>query len=263
MESELTETKQTIATLVREAAKTEAAFMRLVNEEILADEPERVGEFFNKLNIPRSVKADDTLVDELFLGDASVLEVTTFADEVGVSEGVQKFMDRHMRKLKWHTAHPALEGMANCIRLYRAMGLVTELRIRRVVALMHTKTRLTVAEWGTARELLNRSYRELRVATGIVSGPWVDALYSLEAREEVIEILTPFADTVAANSVMLRELRDDVEVRRVDMEVKPEHYPVVRPPRYFGGDLLDTGSWRHFWGEFSGMIDGLRNALGL
>jgi len=259
----LSNDKQTISTLIREAAKTEAKFKAILNDEILADTPERIEEFFGKLNIPRSTKADDTLVDDLSMGDLSVLVVTTFEAEVGAAEGIQKFMDRHMRKLKWHTAHPALEGIANCVRLFRAMGIVTELRIHRVIALLHSKERLTVEEWGAARELLNRAYRELRLASAIVCSPWVDALFSLDAREEVIEQLTPFAATVAGHAQTVRELRDKVEERRVQMEVKPELYPVVRPPRYFGGDLLDVGSWRHFWGELSGHVDTLNNSLGI
>ncbi len=255
--------QQTISTLVREAAKTEANFKRILNEETLSDSPERIGEFFAKLNIPRSTKADDTLVDDLSLGDLSVITVTTFAAEVETAEGIQKFMDRHMRKLKWHTAHPALEGIANCVRLFRAMGIVTELRIHRVIVLLHSKERLTVEEWGSARELLNRAYRELREASAIVCSPWVDALFSLDARDEVIEQLTPFATTVSGHAQTVRALRDQVEERRVLMEVKPDAYPVVRPPRYFGGDLLDVGSWRHYWGELSGHVDTLNNSLGI
>jgi hypothetical protein len=259
----LSQNQQTISALIREAAKTEENFKRILNEEVLADNPERIEEFFGKLNIPRSTKADDTLVEDLSLGDLGVITVTTFEAEIQVADGIQKFMDRHMRKLKWHTAHPALDGMDNCVRLYRAMGIVTELRIHRVLALLQSKDRLTVAEWGFARELLNRAYRELREATAIVCSPWVDALFSLDDRDEVIERLAPFAATVAGHAQAVRELREKVEERRVQMEVKPDNYPVVKPPRYFGGDLLDVGSWRHFWGELSGHIDTLNNSLGL
>ncbi len=259
----MSQTQQTISTLIREAAKKEENFKRILNEEILGEQPERIGEFFAKLNIPRSTKADDTLTDGFVLGDPAKIVVTTFAAEAAVAEGIQKYMDRHMRKLKWHTAHPALAGIANCVRLYRAMGIVTDLRIHRVIVLLHTKERMTVEEWGCARELLNRAYRELRDASGIVSSPWIDALFGLDARDEVIAELTPFADMVGGYIQTCRELRDAVEVRRVLMEVKPAAYPVVRPPRYFGGDLLDVGSWRHYWGELSGHLDSLRNSLGL
>ncbi len=263
MESDLSETKQTIHVLTREASKKEEKFLHILNEDILGDDPQRVGEFFAKLNIPRSTKADDTLVDDLTLGDPANIVVTTFQAEAAVAEGVQKYMDRHMRKLKWHTAHPALAGLPNCVRLYRAMGIVTEFRIHRVLAVLDTKERMTVEEWGIARELLNKAYRELRNATNIVCGPWVDALFSLDMREEVIEELTPFAGMVDGYIQTVRELREVVEARRTQMEVKPAAYPVVRPPRYFGGDLLDVGSWRHYWGELSGYLDGMRNNLGL
>jgi hypothetical protein len=258
----LSQTQQTISTLVREAAKSEANFLQVLNTELIPDTPERIEEFFAKLNIPRSTKADDTLVEQLALSGTDRFAVTTFADEVKVAEGIQKFMDRHMRKLKWHVAHPAQEGITNCVRLYRAMGITTELRVLRVLALMKSRQRLTVEEWGLARELLNRAYRELREATAIVTGPWIDALLSLEGRQEVLAGLAPFAGIVSGYVKVLESLRKAIEERRQEMEVKPEGYPVVRPPRYFGGDLLDAGSWKHFWGEISGMADGLRNILG-
>ncbi len=259
----MSQNQQTIQALIREAAKTEEKFRAILNEVMIAEPPERVEEFFGKLNIPRSTKADDTLTETFVLGDPSQIQVTTFAAEVKAADGIQKFMDRHMRKLKWHTAHPAVEGAGNCIRLFRAMGVVTELRIRRVVVLLDTKDRLTVEEWGNARELLNRAYRELREASAIVCGPWIDALFSLDARDEIMEQLTPFAGMVETYAQTARELREKVEERRVQMEVKPEQYPVVRPPRYFGGDLLDVGSWRHYWGELSGHVDSLKNSLGV
>ena len=258
----MSQTQQNISTLVREAAKNEANFLTVVNQELLSDAPGRIEEFFSKLNIPRSTKADDTLVEQLTLGSPDRFAVTCFEDEVKVAEGIQKFMDRHMRKLKWHVAHPAIEGITNCVRLYRAMGITTELRVLRILALMKAKQRLTVAEWGVARELLNRAYRELREATGIVTGPWIDALFSLDNRDQVLADLAPFAGIVASYVQSLRALRESIEERRAQMEVKPEGYAVVRPPRYFGGDLLDASSWRHFWGEITGMSDALRNTLG-
>jgi len=263
LEFDLSENQQTIASLVREAAKNEEKFLNVLNNIMYGDVPERVEEFFAKLNIPRSAKADDTLVEGGGLTQEGELKVTTFDVEYSVSEGIQKCIDRHMRKLKWHTAHPAVASSGNCVRLYRAMGIITEYRIKRVILLLGTKERMTVDEWGISRELLNRSYRELREATGIVTGPWIDAVFGLDAREEMLEILKDFPEMVSGFTKTLHVLREQIEARRLQMEVKPDAYPVVRPPRYFGGDLLDSGSWRHFWGELSGMNDALRNSLGL
>lgn len=260
----MTRSQQTVASLVREAAKSEAAFLNTLNEVLAEDEPERIEEFFAKLNIPRSSKTDDTLVEETApTPPQAEVTVAGFAQELQITDGIQKFLDRHMRKLKWHVAHPGLEGIGNCMRLYRAMAVVGQLRVRRVLALLGSKPRLTVEEWGTARELLNRAYREYREATAVVAGPWIDALLTLDPQAEVKQALTGFPGMVAENAQAFKDLRDAVEVRRQQLEVKPENYPAVKPPRYFGGDLLSGSSWRHFWGELSGMTDALRNSLGL
>ncbi|MBN1335778.1 MAG: hypothetical protein JXB39_07435 [Deltaproteobacteria bacterium] len=254
--------KPTLAAQVREAARSETAFLATLNEILQDEEPGRLEEFFTKLNIPRSSRTDDTLSEG---GDTSETEVavTTFEQEVRVAEGIQKFLDRHVRKLKWHVSHPTLDGVQNGIRLYRALAMVSRLRVRRTLALLESRGRLTVREWGVARELFNRAYREFREVTGIVTTLWVDALAAQNDREAVRNALSSLPEMVADQVRAIGELRDRIESRRQALEVKPDGYPAVRPPRYFGGDLLDGPSWKHFWGEVNGMADAARNTLGL
>ena len=66
-----------------------------------------------------------------------------------------------------------------------------------------------------------------------------------------------------AHIVRLASLRDEVEVARLDLAVQPEGYPMVRPPRYFGGDLMETMSWKHFWGEVGTLQDNMRQHVDL
>jgi len=256
-----TKTPQTIASLVREAARNETAFFATLNEVLDDDAPERLEEFFAKLNIPRSANSDDSPAEVQSLPENQTLSVTTFAQEMHITDGIQKFLDRHMRKLKWHVAHPSIDGAKNCVRLYRAMATVTELRIRRIIALLEANPSVTAQEWGNARELLNRAYREIREATSIVTGSWLEALGGVAEPAEIKAALADFPDVVANLVQVLRDLRDTVEARRQEMEVRPDGYPPVRPPRYFGGDLLDISSWRYFWGDLSAMADNLRNNL--
>jgi hypothetical protein len=255
-------TKPTIAALVREAARSETAFLATLNAVLLDEEPGRLEDFFTKLNIPRSSRTDDTLSMD-FEADEAGITVSTFEKEVRVTEGIQKFLDRHVRKLKWHVSHPTIDGTQNCIRLYRALAVVSRLRVRRTLALLEARNRLTVREWGMARELLNRAYREFREATGIITTVWVDALTAQNDRGAVKTALTGLPEIVAVQVRAIGELRDRIETRRQALEVKPDAYPAVRPPRYFGGDLLDGPSWKHFWGEVNGMADTVRNNLGL
>lgn len=256
----MTKTQQSIASLVREAAKSETAFLASLNEVLDDEAPDRLEEFFARLNIPRSSKGDDTRA-EGGLPDGQSFTVTTFQQEMQVTDSIQKFLDRHLRKIKWHVSHPAIDGAQNCVRLYRAMATVTELRIRRVIALLEANPTVTAEEWGTARELLNRAYREIREASSIVTGAWVEALATTAEPAQIKAALVDFPDVVSQVVQSLRDLRDQVEARRQEMEVRPAGYPPVRPPRYFGGDLLDISSWKHFWGELSAMSDSLRNNL--
>ena len=252
----------TIASLVRQATKTEADFYRVTNELLAIGDTARLAEFFDKMNIPRSADGQDDFDLTEHPIEGSVNAVEDYPAEIAVSQGIQKFIERHLRKLKWHTTHPSMAGISNATRLYRAMTTATNVRIERVLALLETKDSLSVEEWGSARELLNRAYRDHRVATEIMTSRWPDALMVTEDREAVIESLKSLPSVVSASLDSIQALRDGVEARRVQMEVVPEGYPPVKPPRYFGGDLLDTNSWRHFWGELGGMSDHIRNTLG-
>lgn len=256
-----TKPQQTIASLVREAAKSETSFLNTLSEILDDDEPERLEEFFSKLNIPRSVKGDEPQPEDDSPTGAAAISVTTFAQEMKITEGIQKFLERHMRKIRWHVAHPSLDGIQNCVRLYKAMSTVTELRIRRVAALLKARPRLTVEEWGMARELLNRAFREIREATSAVSTAWIESLMGTNEKDEVRRSLIGFPEQVDHTVKLLKELRDLVEEARLKTEVKPADYPPVKPPRYFGGDIIDVRSWRHYWGDLNGMSDSLRTSL--
>jgi hypothetical protein len=251
----------TIASLVREAAKSETSFLNTLNEVLDDDEPERLEEFFARLNIPRSVKGDDPAAETEARNAGGTISVTTFEQEIKLTEGIQKFLDRHLRKIRWHVSHPSLDGAQNCVRLYRAMATVTELRIRRVLALLDAHPSLTVEEWGQARELLNRAYREIREATSVISTSWVESLMSTSDPDDVRQALAELPEAIGQTVKLLKDLREMVEERRARCEVRPENYPPVRPPRYFGGDLIDVRSWRHYWGDLSAMNDNLKTAL--
>jgi len=252
----------TITSLIRAATKTEPDFYRVTNDMLAAGDTARLAEYFDKMNIPRSAGGvEDFNLSEHPI-EGSINAVENFAAEIAVSQGIQKFIERHLRKLKWHWTHPSMVGISNATRLYRAMSTATTIRIERVLALLGTKDSLTVGEWGSARELLNRAYRDHRVATEIMTSRWPDALLVTEDRETVLESLKSLPTEVSDSLETIQTLREGVEARRVQMEVLPEGYPPVRPPRYFGGDLLDGSSWRHFWGELGGMSDHIRNTLG-
>jgi hypothetical protein len=77
-------------------------------------------------------------------------------------------------------------------------------------------------------------------------------------REDVRNALGSVPKVMQAQIKRLSALRDEVEVARLKLSVLPEGYPMVSPPRYFGGDLLETMSWKHFWGEVGTLQDSMR-----
>ena len=49
----------TISSLVRQSAKPDAEFVRVLLEVFENETPERVAEYFDRLNVPRSVQGDE------------------------------------------------------------------------------------------------------------------------------------------------------------------------------------------------------------
>ncbi|MCB9742948.1 MAG: hypothetical protein H6741_05555 [Alphaproteobacteria bacterium] len=248
----------TIASLVRLSAKSEADFYGILSDVLVNEEDqERVVEYLTRLNLPKTMEPSD----DIQVADEVTSTVTNFDDELALANGFEKFTARHLRKLKWHVSHPSIEGVTPVTLLYRSTAIMAYLRIARVVSLLGSKDVLSTHEWGTARELLNRAYRDYRMATNVLTVSWLEALMESGEAEEIRQALDHLPSVVYAQIRKLERLREEVEAARVELTVQPPGYPPVKPPRYFGGDLLDTSSWKHFWGEVNNLADGLQQQV--
>jgi hypothetical protein len=138
--------------------------------------------------------------------------------------------------------------------------MVTNLRLARLRALLRSRDELTPDEWSIARELMNRSYLSFRNFLAIVAGEWVDAMLNVVTRDELAEKLGNFYELVDNEIRILEEFRGELEERRQDLTVTPEGYPPVKPPNYFGGDLLGRGPWKQFWANINTRAHHFREA---
>ncbi len=252
--------KSTIASLVRSASKDEAEFVSAVLEVIADADHERTAQFFDRLNIPRSVTSE-TLNDPLTRFEITSDQVGDFPQEQAISDGIQKFMERHERKLKWHAGHPSPEGARNTLLLVRAMLSVTELRLKRLMLLLQRKDELAPSEWAVARELMNRSFLSFRNALNVLASSWIEAMQTSIPPEDLGEILGNFYEFIDNHVRMLDEYKDRIEERRQQMAVIPEGFAPVKPPVYFGGDLLGKGPWKQFWATVDQRAHHFREAV--
>jgi hypothetical protein len=255
----------TIASLVRIAAKTEAEFIATVQQVLEEADGDRAAEFFDRLNIPRSIGLDEgaapnSPVKKITVSSAGI---ATYENEREVSNGIQKFLDRHERKIKWHAGHPAIEGTQNVLLLFRCAIAVTDLRLARLELLLKSKDELNPMEWAIARELINRTYLSFRNYLNVMAGEWVDAMMASTPKEDLAKSLGDFYEMVDQTVRSLESARDRLEERRVKMAVLPgDPFPPVRPPNYFGGDLLGKGPWKQFWSSVQNQAHHFRECLG-
>lgn len=236
----------TISSLTRAAAKSEESFVE-TTEAVLAEEsPERIADYFDRLNIPRSV-GSETYLSDLPEIKVTADSVTTWAAEKEISDGIQKFLDRHARKLKWHATHPSMDGVENVFLLTRCAMIATNLRLARMEMLLRKQAELSPLEWSYAREFMNRTYLSFKAFLVLLAGEWIDAMQTSATREELAAKVGNFYVFVDAQIRRLEEARERIEERRLDLTVIPEEFPPVRPPGYFGGDLMGRGPWKQFW----------------
>jgi len=132
--------------------------------------------------------------------------------------------------------------------LFRCAVAVTDVRLERLQILLKKKEELTPIEWAIARELMNRTYLSFRNYLNMLSGEWLDAMLGTVSAQDLTTSLGNFYELVDRTIRTLEETRERLEERRQQLTVLPgEPYPPVKPPNYFGGDLLGRGPWKQFW----------------
>lgn len=253
----------TIASLVRTAAKSEQDFIDTVHGVFEEEDPSRAADFFDRMNIPRSTGAEGGLLDSVpVLGGEAVKNANDFEQEYALSAGIQKFLDRHERKIKWHSTHPSIEGAQNVLLVFRAAIMGTNLRLTRLRLLLESKDELSPREWRIARELMNRSYLSFRNFLKLTGGPWIDAMQQNFGAEELNEAIGNFYELVDHAVRNLEDHKEAIEERRLQLTVvPPEGLPPVKPPVYFSGDLLGRGPWKQYWAGVNSRAHTFRESI--
>jgi hypothetical protein len=253
--------KQTISSLIRQAARSEAEFLSVIELVFAEETAERIAEFFDRLNIPRSVEGEN-LAEPLPPLDSASATVKNYEDERLINHGIQKYMDRHLKKLKWHAQRPTMEGSGNVLLLMRQGIAITDIRLRRLANLMRVKDELTPEEWAIARDIMNRAYMSFRHYLSQLGGQWIDAAITQLERTELEALVGNFYELVDATVRRLEEHKARIEARRMELTVLPVGFDPVKPPVYFGGDLLGRGPWKQFWTAIEDRSHHFREALG-
>ena len=254
----------TIASLVRLAAKSQKIYIENTVGIFVEDDSDRIVEYFGRLSLPRAWEDEEVITEWPAEG---VDTATAISREHELMAGITKYIERNVRKIKWHISHPGEGGAAasaNAVALvFEAQAEFAKLRLRRCIKLLAEAEILSAQEWGQARELMNRAFRDYRTTVQLIANKYLEQLFSVCERDEALEALAGYPAMIRKHTEELDALRDQIEEVRLAASVQPEGYPVVAPPRYFGGDLLDTASWKYFWGEVGNLSDNIRQQVGL
>ena len=251
----------TMPSLLRIAARSEVEFVETINDVFEEGDIDRTWEFFDRLNIPRSTGAENLDIELPSLENANTLKIWDYETEEKIALGVQRYLDRHERKIRWHAGHPSIEGTENVLLLFRGAMMTTNLRLHRLRLLLELKDELNAREWSIARTLMNRSFLSFRNFLNYVASDWIDAMQTAVPREDLAEKLGNFYELVDTEVRRLEEHRALLEERRLLLSVLPEGHPPVKPPNYFGGDLMGRGPWKQYWAVVNGRAHHFREAV--
>ncbi|MBN2798496.1 MAG: hypothetical protein JXX28_05050 [Deltaproteobacteria bacterium] len=249
----------TVSSLIRLAARTEEDFINVTRSVLEDGNLEVCSEYFDRLNIPRSVGSESNQMELPYLAVTSE-QIGTFEEEQAISQGIQKFLERHERKIKWHTTHPSEEGIDNVLLLVRATAVLTDMRLRRLHLLLRKSQVLTPGQWAIAREMMNRAFLGFRNFLSLLV-LWMDAVKAVLTPETLTERVGAFHRILDAQVQLLEEHSRKIEDRRLELTIEPERYPPVKPPVYFGGDLLGPGPWRQYWDTIERRAHRFRESL--
>lgn len=252
-----------VATLVRDASRGEQEFVEKLCEILEEGDPDRVKDFFDRMNIPRT-QGGEGLLGPLPdpIERASRANLGTFEAERQIAEGIRRFLDRHERKIKYHRDHPELDSTENVLLLFRHAMIVTQVRLRRLRQLLKSKDELNPREWQIARDQMNTSYLSFRTFLQLVTVDWLEAVIAANSRDELMPRMQGFYERVDEQLRFLEETREHLEDRRLELSVHPEGYPPVKPPSYFGGDLMGIGPWKQYWQRVSDLAHRFRESIG-
>ena len=215
----------TIASLVRTATTSQEQYIINTTEMFAEHDSERIIEYFGRLSLPRTW-AEEKAGE---FGEEAILSARSVHIELAEMAGVTKYLERNQRKIKWHVTHPGIDGASSVALIFAAQADFAMLRIRRVLHLISNIDVLTPEDWGVARELLNRAFRDYRQTLGLVTGRWMEALMeTAESHEAFVEAMAPFPSLIREKTAALEAHRDDIEKVRVSLSVQPPGYPMVK-----------------------------------
>ena len=108
---------------------------------------------------------------------------------------------------------------------------------------------------------MNGAYLSFRNMLNQLGGQWIDAMCAEVEREELEELLGNFYEFIDATIRKLEAHRAAIEERRMELTVVPRDFDPVKPPNYFGGDIMGRGPWKQFWNNIEDRSHHFRQAL--
>jgi len=170
------------------------------------------------------------------------------------------FFDRHLRKLHRHTEAQTLEGVANFLHIFLAMGGILRAQIERSVIGLESQGSATTEQWSECRKHWDTyfdRYKQLMICFG---SEYLSPMIREYGVNKIKEEYGPDLEPIHELCTDMLNYRDRIEIfRTVKLRQVVSKREVI--PSYFHS-TLGPGQWPRYAREVRGALDRVERVLG-
>jgi HKD family nuclease len=202
---------------IREAQQSAIEFFKVLTDMIDDGDEQSLIAFFNFCNIPLIDAARPVIYRGTrpawdggqgmrSLGEKN-LKIFTQLHEAAIN-----FFDRHLKKLGHHTEYGGINGIANYLHIFLAMGAILRSQVERAMQGFEAKDQpLSADEWYDHRQRLDAYFRRFDQLMECLHGRYLPHLLKLYQRNDIRERFTPDTEALFDLCIDMLAFKDRCE----------------------------------------------------
>lgn len=172
------------------------------------------------------------------------------------------FFDRHFRKLRKHTNTRTIEGVANFLHIFLAMGGILRSQIERsVIGLEAVGAATTSEQWADCRKHWDTYFDRFKQLMDCLGTEYLAPMLRQHGLNKVKEEIGPDLEPIHFLCIDILSYRDRIELFRTTKWKGLHKAPAHKAPGYFYS-VLGEEQWSRYSKAVSGVLEKIENTFG-
>jgi HKD family nuclease len=172
------------------------------------------------------------------------------------------FFDRHFRKLRKHTNARTVEGVANFLHIFLAMGQILHSQIERsVIGLEAIGAATTAEQWADCRKHWDTYFDRFKQLMDCLGTEYLAPMLKQHGLNKVKEEIGPDLEPIHILCTDILGYRDRIELFRTTKWKGLHKAPVDKAPGYFYS-VLGEEQWSRYLKAVRGVLEKIENTFG-